>query len=89
MVEIRVAVADPSRAHSLMLRLGGLFDPSSVTYDGARKQVRVFSEWESRGVAVVVDAVHRWLEDGGAESAELIVGEHSYELVASNGSSIR
>jgi hypothetical protein len=82
MVEIRVAVADPALAHSLMRRLGSLFEPSSVTYDGTRNQIRVYAEWESRGVAAVVNTVHGWLDEYGVSSAELAVGDRSYKLVA-------
>jgi hypothetical protein len=55
MVEIRVAVTDPTRVHGLMRRLGRLFDRSAVAYDGARREVRVRSEWESRSVVEVID----------------------------------
>ena len=83
MVEITVAVDNPTHAHALMRRLGHLFDPSSVTYDGTRKQIRIYAEWESRGVAAVVNAVHWWLDDHGVSSAEMAVGDRSYKLVSS------
>ena len=82
MVEISVAVDDPTHAHALMRRLGNLFDPSSVTYDGTRNQIRIYAEWESRGVAAVVNAVHGWLDEHGVGSAELAVGDRSYKLVS-------
>ena len=81
MVEIRVAVADATRTHGLMRRLGRLFDRSSVSYDGARREVRVRSEWESRSVVAVIDAVQSWLEADGLGSAELAIGDSSYTMV--------
>jgi hypothetical protein len=39
MVEIRVAVADATGAHGLVRRLAGLFDRSSVSFDGTRNEV--------------------------------------------------
>lgn len=80
MVEIRVAVTDATRIHGLMRRLGTLFDRSSVSYDGARKEVRVRSEWESRSVVDVIDAVQLWLEADGLGSAKLSIGDRSYTL---------
>ena len=82
MVEITVAVENPTHAHALMRRLGNLFDPSSVTYDGTRNQIRIYAEWESRGVAAVVNAVHGWLDEHGVGSAELAMGDRSYKLVS-------
>ena len=81
MVEIRVAVADVTRVHGLMRRLGRLFDRSAVAYDGARREVRVRSEWESRSVVEVIDAVQSWLEADGLGSVELSVGDRSYTMV--------
>ena len=81
MVEIRVAVTDATRVHGLMRRLGRLFDRSSVSYDGARREVRVRSEWESRSVVEVIDAVQSWLEVDGPGSARLSVGGRSYTMV--------
>src|SRR5205809_6213640 len=42
--------ADGGGVHGLMRRLAGVFDRSAVSFDGARKEVRVRSEWESRAV---------------------------------------
>jgi len=81
MVEIRVAVADPARAHGLLRRLAALFDRSSVSFDGARNEVRVISEWESRSVVEVIDVVQSWLSADGVDSARLSVGERSYTLI--------
>jgi hypothetical protein len=82
MVEIRVAVTDTTRIHGLMRRLGRLFDASSVSYDRARREVRVRSEWESRSVVEVIDAVQSWLQADGFGSARLSVGGRSYTMVA-------
>ena len=82
MVEIRVAVTDATRIHGLMSRLGRLFDGSSVSFDGARGEVHVRSEWGSRSVVEVIDAVQSWLEADGLGSARLSVGGRSYTMVA-------
>jgi hypothetical protein len=82
MVEIRVSV-DDSRASELMRRLARLFDPSSISFDRPRNEVRVESEWESRAVAGVIEVVDIWLEEDGAESATLSIGDRSHTLVTS------
>lgn len=81
MVEIRVALTDSTRAHGLLRRLAALFDRSSVWFDGTRNEVRVRSEWESRSVVQVIDAVQSWLAADGVASATLSVGERSYTMV--------
>jgi hypothetical protein len=81
MVEIRVAVPDVTRVHGLMHRLAGLFDRSSVSFDGAQREVRVRSEWESRGIVHVLRAVESWLAEDGPDSAKLSVGDRSYTMV--------
>src|ERR1700758_1506089 len=81
MVEIRVAVANAAEALGLLRRLAALFDRSSVSFDGTRNEVRVRSEWESRSVVAVIDAVQSWLAADGIVSAELSVGERSYTMV--------
>ena len=63
-------------------RLGGLFDRSSVSFDGARREVRVRSEWESRSVVEVIDAVQSWLAADRIGPATLSVGDRSYTMVA-------
>ena len=83
MVEIRVAVADATRVPGLMRRLAGLFDRSSLSFDGSRKEVRVTSEWESRSVVHVVDAVAAWLTENDADSATLSIGNRSYKMAGS------
>jgi hypothetical protein len=81
MVEICVAVTDATQIHGLMRRLGTLFERSSVSYDGARREIHVRSEWESRSVVEVIDAVQSWLEAGGLASAKLSIGDRSYTMV--------
>jgi signal transduction histidine kinase len=83
MVEIAVTVADGLHVHGLVRRLRGLFDSSTVIYDAANEQVRVSSEWESRTLIAVVDAVQGWMDESGAASALLAVGDRSYTLVGS------
>ena len=84
MVEIRVSVVDATRVPGLMRRLAGLFDRSSLSFDGSRKEVRVTSEWESRSVVHVVDAVAAWLAENDADSATLSIGNRSYTMSGSN-----
>jgi hypothetical protein len=81
MVEIRVAVEDATRVPELMRRLARLFGRSSISFDRSRKEVLVNSEWGSRSVVSVVDAVAQWLEDG-VDSATLSIGNRSYTMAA-------
>ena len=74
MVEIRVAVTDAARVHVLLRRLGGLFDRSSLSFDATRNEVQVRSEWGSRSVVEVIDAVQSWLAADEIGSATLSVG---------------
>jgi hypothetical protein len=83
MVEIRVAVEDATCAPGLMRRLAGLFGRSAISFDLSRKEVRVKSEWESRGVIRVVDAVEAWLAEDEVDSATLSIGDRSYMLAGS------
>jgi hypothetical protein len=85
MVEIRVAVADAARAHGLLRRLTGLFDRSSVSFDGTRNEVRVRSEWESRSIVQVISAVDSWLASDRIDSAKLSIGDRSYTMVGPTG----
>ena len=80
MVEIRVAVPDAAQAHGLLARLAALFGRSSVSFDGMHHEIRVSSEWESRSVVAVIDAVQSWLVTDGVDSAELSVGDRSYTM---------
>ena len=81
MLEIRVAVPDDTCGHGLMRRLARVFDRSSVSFDRVQREVRVHSEWESRGVVQVLGAVESWLAEDGPESAKLSVGDRSYTMV--------
>jgi hypothetical protein len=81
MVEIRVAVEDAIGVPGLMRRLAGVFGPSAISFDRSQNQVRVESEWESRTILAVLEAVEAWLDDDGApDSATLSVGNRSYSL---------
>jgi hypothetical protein len=84
MVEIRVAVADATGVHGLVRRLADVFDRSSVSCDGGRKEVSVRSEWESRSVVRVLEAVEAWLAEDGAGSARLSIGDRSYTMLGSS-----
>jgi hypothetical protein len=84
-VEIRVAVADATHAHGLMRHLVGLFDRPSVSFDGARGEVRVCSEWGSRAIVQVIGTVESWLTVDGVDSATLTVGDRSYTMVGPTG----
>ena len=81
MVEIRVAVADATGVHGLVRRLAAVFDRSSVSFDGPQNELRVESEWESRGVVLVLNAVEAWLAEDGAGSAKLSIGDRSYTMI--------
>jgi hypothetical protein len=80
MVEIRVGVGDATGVQGLVGRLVGVFDGPSVSFDGARQEVRVRSEWESRAVVYVLDIVEAWLAEDGIDSAELSIGTRSYTM---------
>jgi hypothetical protein len=80
MVEICVAVADPTCAHGLMRALARRFDRSSVSYDRTRSEVRVCSEWESRAVVQVIDVVEGWLAADRIAAARLSIGDRSHTL---------
>ncbi|MGZ4315586.1 MAG: hypothetical protein ACXVRK_07075 [Gaiellaceae bacterium] len=80
MVEIRVAVTDAAGAYGLMRRLGRLFGRSSLSFDAMRSEVQVRSEWGSRSVVEVIDAVQSWLAADCIGSATLSVGDRSYTM---------
>jgi hypothetical protein len=82
MVEIRVAVADAARAHGLLRRLVELFNRSAVSWDATRNEVRVRSDWESRSVTRVIDAVESWLAADGGGSVQLSIGGSICTIVA-------
>jgi len=82
-VEIRISVDDETLAPQLMRQLAGLFDPSTVSWDRGRSQVRVQSEWGSRGVAGLIEIVAAWIEEHGVAAATLSMGDQSHTLVRS------
>lgn len=82
MVEIRVSVTNAAEANGLLARLAALFGRSAVSFDGIRNELRVRSEWESRSVVAVIDAVQSWLAAAGVDSARLSVGDRSYTMAA-------
>jgi hypothetical protein len=45
--------------------------------------VRVCSEWESRSVVAVINAVQSWLAADGVDSAKLSLGDRSYTMTGS------
>jgi len=77
MVEIRVAVADAALVHGLVQRLARLFGTPSVSFDPARGEVSVRSEWESRSVDQVTELVASWLAAEGPSRATLSIGDSS------------
>lgn len=81
MVEIRVSVPDATRAHGLLRRLVELFNRSAVSWDATRNEVRVFSDWESRSVVRVIDAVDAWIAADGVGSARVWVGDSICTIV--------
>jgi hypothetical protein len=87
-VEIRIAVGDDTRVLGLMRRLAGVFDRSTLSFDGSRKEVLVTSEWESRSVVQVVDVVAAWLAENGADSATLWVGKRSYTMNGADSATV-
>jgi hypothetical protein len=80
MLAIQVAVDDATCVPGLMRRLARLFDRSSISFDRSRREVRVESEWGSRSVISVIDAVAEWLAEDGGSSATLSIGDRSYTL---------
>jgi hypothetical protein len=82
MVEICVSVRNAAEANGLVARLAALFGSSAVSFDRIRNELRVRSEWESRSVVAVIDAVQSWLMAAGVDSAELSLGDRSYTMSA-------
>ena len=82
MVEIRVTVDDDMSVHGLMRRLAALFGRSAISFDHSCSEVRVESEWESRALVGVIEAVEAWIDEVGVKGARLSIGEHSYYLEA-------
>ena len=83
MVDIRVAVEDVTRVPALVGRLARIFDRSAISFNRSRREVCVESDWESRAVMGVLDAVEAWVSEAGAESATLSIGGRSYTLMTS------
>jgi hypothetical protein len=81
-VEIRVTVDDDMSVHGLMRRLAALFGRSAISFDHSRSEVRVESEWESRALVEVIEAVEAWIDEVGGKGARLSIGEHCYYLEA-------
>jgi hypothetical protein len=82
MVEIRVTVDDYMSVHGLMRRLAALFGRSAISFDHSHNEVRVESEWESRALVGVIEAVEAWIDEVGGKGAQLSIGERSYYLEA-------
>jgi hypothetical protein len=74
MVELRITLDDATRAHGLMRRLSPLFGRSAISFDRSRNEVRVESEWESRAVVQVIDAIQAWSDEDGGKAATLSIG---------------
>jgi hypothetical protein len=74
MVELRVGVEDATRVLGLMRRLSALFGRSAISFDRLRNEVRVESEWESRAVVHVFDALQAWIDEDGGKGATLSIG---------------
>ena len=74
MVELRVGVDDATRAHGLMRRLSALFGRSAISFDRSQNEVRIQSEWESRSVVYVFDALQAWIDEDGGKGATLSIG---------------
>lgn len=82
MVEIRVAVAESVAVHGLMRRFVDVFGRAAVSFDGTYNEVHIQSDWGSRAVDQVIDAVRAWLSEDGVPSARLAIGDVHYTVVA-------
>jgi hypothetical protein len=83
MVEIHIALDDPSSVNGLLGSLAGLFGGSSLAYDERRNEICVSAEWESRDVNQVIGAFESWLAaDGAGSEAKLWIGDASYTMTA-------
>jgi hypothetical protein len=84
MVEIQVAVEDPTRLKGLLAVLAGLLDGSSLAFDEERNELCVSSVWDPCDVDEVIGAFEAWLAaDGVGSSARLCIGDAAYELAGS------
>jgi signal transduction histidine kinase len=80
MVEINLTDGDAALVEALVLRLQRLSDRSTVSYDAARKQLRLGLE-EGGSAVAAVHAVESWLDESGVASASLTIGNRSYALL--------
>jgi hypothetical protein len=80
MLEVRVAVDDDANLHGLVRRLAALFGQSAISFERSCSEVRIVSEWESRGVVAVIDAVEASIDEDAGKAARLSIGEHSHML---------
>jgi len=80
MVEINLTAADAALVDALVLRLERLFERSTVSYDPARKQLRL-GLGEGGSAVAAVHAVEGWLDESGVASASLTIGNRSYSLL--------
>lgn len=78
MVDIRVRVGDTTRVPELMRRLSKIFGESSVSFNDGTSEVWIASEWESRRVVNVIEAVQDWVAEDDETSATLSIGDRSY-----------
>jgi hypothetical protein len=84
MVEIQVAVEDPTRLKGLLVGLAGLLDGSSLSFDERRNELCVSTEWEPCDVDAVIGVFESWLAaDGMGASARLCIGDAAYDLAGS------
>jgi hypothetical protein len=81
-VEIRVAVDDAGAVHGLLRRFVDVFGRAAVSFDTARNEVHVTSDWGSRAVDQIVAAVESWLAEIGAASATLAIDDVAFTVVA-------
>jgi hypothetical protein len=86
MVDIRVRVEDTARVPELMQRLAKIFNRSSLSFDGATKEIRIESDWESRSIVIVIEAVQSWVAEND-ETAMLSIGDRS-EIVGASASPV-
>lgn len=82
-MEMRIIVPDAASTGSLAERLTFAFGPERVSVMGDRREVDVRVEGESDNTVVrVLETVERWVEQTGAGSAQMWLGEHSYRIAA-------
>src|SRR5205809_751473 len=80
-MEMRIVVPDPASATARAEQMSTVFGAGQVSLGGDREQVEVAVERGSdRAIALVVDAVERWLDHARVASAELWLGDRSYRV---------